>query len=455
MADVYVDMSLGTGLNDGTSWANAYQALSSLSSSAGDDIWVKGTESVAAPTSVAFGGTINNPTKVHGCKSATTNEPPVQSDLIPGWRTGEARTEANKAYNDGDAPKLTITGAGNDLTLTEGYHHVYGINFEITADIFISNDRHSVYEECQFDVDENIAPSDSANTSLGVVFLNCEFAGAAATVFQGGRITTFTCIGCRTNKAGATTLLSAAALSGSISFIGCDFSDQAHTLISLSVYDTSPPSGVTFQNCQLHASTAIQSGSWIGANRVEIHQCANVTGKSSGTILNTDILSYAGDIVEETTAVRTGGASDGSSSWSLAFTPGVNETRDGVLGIIGPWMAFKVSGDGTAKTVSVPIANSGASDYNNDDVWLEVMYPSEGGTAQYDNQTSQMDLLGTPTAITDDTGSTWGTGANNHQTLSVSISPDYVGRAYCRVVLAKNFPSSPDTLYVDPLPVVS
>jgi hypothetical protein len=137
------------------------------------------------------------------------------------------------------------------------------------------------------------------------------------------------------------------------------------------------------------------------------------------------------------------------------MTPLAGDTQDQYYGLKGPWMAFKITGDGTAQTVSVPIANSGAADYNDDDVWLEVMYPSEGGTAQYANQTSQMDLLGTPAAVTDDVTSTWGTGGNNPQTLSVSISPDYVGRAYCRVVFAKNFSSSPETLYVDPLPVVS
>ena len=118
-------------------------------------------------------------------------------------------------------------------------------------------------------------------------------------------------------------------------------------------------------------------------------------------------------------------------------------------------MAFKITGDGTAQTVSVSIANSGAADYNDDDVWLEIEYPSETGVTQWDSQTSQMALRATPAAVTDDTTSTWGSGGNNPQTLSVSISPDYVGRARCRVMFAKHFGSSPETLYVDPLPVVS
>ena len=182
---------------------------------------------------------------------------------------------------------------------------------------------------------------------------------------------------------------------------------------------------------------------------------ANVTGKSSGSIQNIDIATDAGDITEEIVRVRTGGADDGNGGWSYAFTPVVNGTRDQYYGLVGPWMAFKVSGDGTSKTVTVPIANSGAADYFDDDVYLEVVFPSASGTAQYDNQTTQMNLLATPTVITDDTDSVWGTGANNPQKLEAAFSPDYVGRAYARVVFPKNFGASPETLYVDPKPTVS
>ena len=117
-------------------------------------------------------------------------------------------------------------------------------------------------------------------------------------------------------------------------------------------------------------------------------------------------------------------------------------------------MFFEVT-SGMSKTVDVYIANSGAGDYNDDDVWLEVFYPSEGGTAQYDNETTQMTLLGTPAAVTNDATSDWSTGAGgkNAQKLTATIDPDYQGIAYCRVVFAKNFGATPETLYVDPKPV--
>ena len=171
-----------------------------------------------------------------------------------------------------------------------------------------------------------------------------------------------------------------------------------------------------------------------------------------------DIITARGTISVETTFVRTGGADDGGGAWSLAFTPNVDSTRDNLLGLIGPWMAIKITGDGTAQTVSVFIANSGAADYQDNDVWLEIAFPDDAGTSVYKKETTQMDLLDlSPADITNDTTSDWSTGAGGKQaqTLSKSISPDYVGRAYCRVMFAKNFGSSPETLYVDPLPVVS
>ena len=119
-------------------------------------------------------------------------------------------------------------------------------------------------------------------------------------------------------------------------------------------------------------------------------------------------------------------------------------------------MAIEVEGDGTAQTLTVFIANSSAStDYQDDEVWLVAKSPSEDGTADYDYYTTQMDLLATPSDITDDAGSSWGTGANNHQKLEITLSPDYNGIIECWVVFAKNFGASPETLYVDPLPVLS
>ncbi len=232
---------------------------------------------------------------------------------------------------------------------------------------------------------------------------------------------------------------------------GQDLSDAAHIIIKI---DTAlSHSNARFWNCQLHASTVLGSGSrGINTYRVELYQCANITSKTSGQITNFDILTEAGDITDETTAFRTGGASDGDTPYSIAMTPLADGTRGQHYGLEGPWMYFKAT-KGTSKTVTVYIANSGAGDYDDDEVWLEVYYPSEIGTAAYSFETTKVELLSTPSVVADDTGSTWGTGGSNHQKLVATINPDYDGIAQCRVIFGKAFASSPETLYVDPQPV--
>ena len=70
MADVYVDLSLATGTNAGTSWANAYQGAAGFVSAAaaaaaGADVWVKGTVTTSAAIGLDFAnGTANNPVRV-------------------------------------------------------------------------------------------------------------------------------------------------------------------------------------------------------------------------------------------------------------------------------------------------------------------------------------------------------------------------------------------------------
>lgn len=448
MADVYCDMSLGTGLNDGTSWANAYQAFANLSGniSAGDDVWIKGSETITpgGTTTVNLGASTTNPGRIIGVKSATTNEPPVQSDIIPGWRTGESRTVANLAYQDGDAPTFNL--GDTSLLRINGSVYIYGVIFTHDGTFLwnYSGAAQITLEECRISTASGQVLEIGQGSFLNQVFrmINCAWNAEGVTSqidTNAGCDTAFMGVDFQSNvndlfdRTGAK----------DIPLIGCDLSAITGDLME-------NEGAIHVINSALNASTTLLSSR---NARNEMHLSNSTTGKSSGTFVDYEMATIEGDVVEETTAVRTGGASDGSQSHSLAFTPIVNGTRDQYLALIGPWMAFWV--DNTKTSVTVYIANSGAADYNDDDVWLEIMDVSEGGTAQHTHLTTQMDLLGTPSAVTDDTDSTWGTGGNNPQKFVVAISPDYSGWAYCRVHFAKNFSSSPETLYADPLPEVA
>ncbi len=451
MANVFVDMDLATGNDDGTTWEHAFQVLGTAFNgsnvAAGDDVWVMGSGTVSVNTTLAISGTdFSNPAKVHAVLSTTTNEPPVTADLLPGWRTGESRTIANRAYKDAD-PVIFACTAGS-IRFTDAVYW-YGFQFESSGGQLrpaLNNDDNSVFEECLFEFngadDWNFSHEDAE-----VWLINCGW----ETANTGNNLTTgasIHMIGLEHIATAVPTNVMSGNMQGVLDIIGCDFSGASGNIVAIG---SSFKHTKKFLNCKLHASATLVSGSIASAFRVEFVGCNSTTGKSSGSFLDLQISTDGGDILDETTAVRTGGASDGEAGGhSAAFTPTVNETRDNYKTLIGPWMAFWVT---NAKTsVTVYIANSGAGDYNDDDVWLEVMDVSEGGTAQHTHLTTQMDLLATPAVVADDTDSTWGTGGDNRQKIVVTISPDFSGWAYCRVHFAKNFGASPETLYVDPLP---
>lgn len=458
MANVFVDSTLLTGLNDGTTWADAYRsietAMNGSNVAAGDDVWWMNQETSGSLVIIDGPSDKTNPARLHGVKSATTAEPPAQSDLIPGWRTGETRTLANRAYKDTDSPQAETTGTV-DVRL-RGYVYAYGCRFvtDVDFDPDSALDEGWECEECLFE----ITRVGSANWHVAAAsvsrnkfkYINCGFETNNAS----NRIQ---CENSNCELYGLemiATVVPTVFLSGGsrptghLRFIGSDFTGLSTTLINLASVGASE---IIFKNCSLHASVALTTGTPNGRYRLEFHGCSSVTGKSSGSILDLDISTNAGDMLEETTAVRTGGANDGAAgAHSWAMTPNVNDTRDNYYSLESSWITGWIEGDGTSKTLTIFIANSGAADYNDDDVWLEAMYPSDAGTSQHTQLTNQMDLLGTPTAVTDDTGSTWGTGGNNHQKLQLTIAPDYEGAIYCRVHFAKNFSSSPETLYVDP-----
>lgn len=462
MADFYYDGG-HTNNGDGDGWADqvgaggAFNSIVSAGAAAGagDFVWCRnasGGESGGSITANFTSTDINDPVIVLGVKAATSNTPPVNSDLIPGWRTGEARTVANRAYKDGDVPTITVTGASTDLAF-DGNFSMYGIKW-VVADNITSNVNHIMqFEECYLSCGNGELGTytwGGTNSDESLHFKNCELNRANASGGLGANRSAL-CVydGCIITLPSAGTICTGTI--GRSIFRGCDLSDFAHAL------STFPSGGgeVEFWNCKLHASyTVVTGGRRSLFSQILNHLSASDTGKSSGSIQNIDIATGNGDIVDETTAVRTGGADDGEAGGhSMAMTAVVGDTQDQYHALVGPRMGFQVTNTDTAVTVF--IANSGAGDYNDDDAWLEIMDVSEGGTAQHTHLTTQMDLLATPSVIADDTDSTWGTGGNNPQKFVVTISPDFSGWAYCRVHFAKNFGSSPETLYVDPNPVTS
>ena len=249
---------------------------------------------------------------------------------------------------------------------------------------------------------------------------------------------------------------------GVVRLFGCDLSGCNATLFD---YSNFQGARVELWNCKMPASHILTTGTATG-----FYTVANYGSEASTALGSTDseqalqIHTHQGEVSIETTAVRTGGADDkatGGFAWALT----ANNVNDNFVGVVSPWMYAWVEGDGTDKTLTVYIANDDAESAGNllqdDEIFLEVAFPSEAGISMHDylpdhgapgDGGGRMQLLGTAVDIATDS-STWGTGGNNKQKLTQSIAPDYQGPLYCRVHFSKS--ATPPILFIDPLPEIT
>jgi hypothetical protein len=208
------------------------------------------------------------------------------------------------------------------------------------------------------------------------------------------------------------------------------------------------PSIFWFRNCKLGASVAVKTGTIASAGGTEVYldNC-----DSSDTNIRFEHYKSEGKIVNETTIVRSGGASDGVTSISWAMTSLARAQF--AFPLASPWITAWNNGT-SAITVTVEIIHDSATALKDDEVWLEVEYP---GTASYPESVfiadRKTDIMATGADQTASAAS-WNTSglANpNTQKLAVTFTPTKVGPIRARVMLAK----ASYTIYVDPLLTVA
>lgn len=428
MTDFFMDTDGGSSGNGGTSWADAMDTLENLAAkmSAGDRGWVQGAadDTAAASRTFTFPGTITNPCIVTGVVDGTTNEPPVLADLAV------------------TLPKVSNTVAGSDLT--------YAGN--------------TTYINMHFTSIDRFAPGARQE------FIGCKISHGGLFIYStNGLCSLVDCVREPTTTSGEISLQRNAklfVLGGSVLFTaaatlvnGSSQGDADHKSVDLSGLTAQIGGRSTFANCKMPASfTLFSSPPTIVGVSIDVIASDNSSSVPSGdSIQDHQYADPYGTVDAEFTAVRTNGADDGASGdFSHAMTPHANATLESsVASLKSPWMDIWLAGG--SNTVTIYIANDSAStDYNEDEVWAEFYTPDVGDTAQHDQTFDPADerLFPSTTAITDDTGSTWGTGANNHQKLSVTVTTGFEGEAQCRLHLAKR-QATPDTLFLDPLPEVT
>lgn len=187
---------------------------------------------------------------------------------------------------------------------------------------------------------------------------------------------------------------------------GCDLSSITGTFVS-----TASTGGyVQLKDCKLAASPTFNNDSSNMARRVDV-----VRSDGAGTNYRSERYDSVGTLTTETTIIRTGGASDGTTgiSWKLAGTSRSKWTF--------PLEAFPVSifnsVTATNRTVQMFGICQLAALPNNDDTWFDVEYLGASGNPQGSFKTgTKASNLATGSALTADTVSDWTGQASAYQT---------------------------------------
>lgn len=227
----------------------------------------------------------------------------------------------------------------------------------------------------------------------------------------------------------------------------CDFSAGSSTMNFLNSQGLANQNFV-FRNCKLPSSwsgnfaTAFSSS---GQGRLEVYNCSN-----SSINYGLKVIDGAGTIDHETTIVKSGGASDGTTSisWKMVAVAGVSYPA---AALISPEILFWNDQTGVSKNFAIDIMSDGG--LTDADVWIEVNAASSGSSPLGTLYSDRCDVL---TAAASQTSSsagwtTTGIASPSAQKLDVSFTPQAKGWLAARVFLAK----ASATVYVDPKGTVS
>jgi hypothetical protein len=158
-----------------------------------------------------------------------------------------------------------------------------------------------------------------------------------------------------------------------------------------------------FQDCKLGASVAITTGAVAGQGGTEV-ECVNCDSGNTNYVYYKQ--TYQGTITQETTIIRTGGASDGTTPFCRKVVTTANTQFFSSL--MTGWQAIWNEST-SAITLNISAINSGGpAAITNADQWVEVLYP---GTSGYPLgvfiQDRAANIMATPANQDTDTSNAW------------------------------------------------
>lgn len=439
MAALYLRSSDGSDSDNGSTWALSKATMAGIDAidAAGDTVYVDAahSESTNASLAFSFAGTSASPTKIYSANSAAEPPTAVSEGATISTGTGASAniTISGNVYMEG----VTIqAGVGNSnastiqLGNTGGYfQHYKNDKFRVAGTNTTSRINIGVGATSAAQVRLENCSVRFSNASQGVSISQARIDWEGGGVESGGTaISTFIRV------------LGIAPAFTVARFIGLDLSSLA---TACDLIGTQAGAGrVLLANCKLPASWSgvlVTGGVTINGLRVEMHNC-----DSGNTNYRHWIEDYNGSIKTETTIVRSSGASDGTTAYSLKMTASANVSY--------PFRSLELQdhavwneSTGSSKTISIEIVHdaqgsgSGGA-LRNSECWLEVQYLGDASypLGSYADD-SPSNTLGS-TADQTSSSVTWtttGLSSPVKQTLAVTFTPQKKGPIVWRVRLAK------------------
>lgn len=437
MADYYVyHAAAGTGT--GADWANAYTTLSAAltARSAGDTFYVAHdhAETQASAMTLTSPGTAASPCRVI-CVNRAGSVPPVSADLAT---TG------------------TITTTGNNgIVIGAGYTYWYGVALNcgtgaVNAALNMSGAGMNYFKNCK------LAKLGTTAATGAIIFGGTSAGGNFVYVLDnttlqfgatGDRIRVcnaqFRWINTASAIAGATIPTALFnGTNGAASFSTIEGVDLSALGTATLVDVATAASRFIFKDCRLGSGfTPSGTQTLPRAGEVNLIRC-----DSGDTNYKTQKHGFTGDLTTETTIVRSGGASDGTTtvSWKVVTTANPEWHAPFECPPIVIWNETTGS-----RTVTIEGVWDAGAVPNDDEIWVDVEYL---GTSGFPLGSYASDGKATPLATAaaqTSSGSTWtttGLATPQKFSLSKTVTINEKGpiTAYVRVAKASS------TFYIDP-----
>lgn len=413
--------------------ARGAAALTTNWAQAGNTVFVGDNHAETRTTSLTWtgAGTIAAPINIF-CVDRSVATPPTGSDT---------KTTA------------TVNSTGGASFTFNGIYYVYGITFNCGSGAVANGINMSgtfkIFENCalrKLGTTAGTAVAFSGTTRL----INTTFQiGASGDVIACGGLfiweNTLSAITGATFPTSLFNFSNGIGLSGIIK--GVDFSPLPNGTIINGATSVSSSDRMNFINCKLPSSAVFN------APNTPMFTIDNIVSDSAATNYRNERYTYTGIQTTETTIVRTGGASDGTTPISWKFVNTANSKW------ILPFESQPISiwNDSTSAITTLTFygTTTGGGVPNNDDIWVEVEYLGDASSPQgsFKTTTKSNNLAASVTTNNSSDGSTWGDGGagNGFKIVVPSFTPAQKGPLNITIKVAK----ASATYYIDPRPSIN